>query len=1091
MGVPEVRLLGPLEVTIDGRSIDVGGLKQRAVLAVLALAHGSVVPVDRLIDAVWGDDPPSRASNSLQVYISHLRRALEPDRAPRDPATVIVTQAPGYRLASDRVVVDVDRFAALVDDGSPTALDEALALWRGDPLAEFTYEEWATPEIRRLVEMRAGAVEARVALMRPEEAIPRLEQMVVADPTRERLWALLMLARWSTGQQAEALSAYQRARTALAEEVGVDPGPELREIESRILAHDATLRWEHVPAPPPVATAPVGTAAPPAGADDPFVGRAAERSRLVTAVERARAGRGGVVLVTGGPGAGKTRLCQEALATVTGIAIGWGRSSEVRAAPPHGPWRDALGPLAAAFDGEAGTDHGGDTRAAQTRLFEEVAATLARAAAERPRVVVLDDVHWADASSLALLAHMAEVVPDHPVLVVATYRDAEAERGSDLEVALGAISRGRAVERIALTGLGADDVGRLASALSGHDVDPVEAAALADRTGGNPFYVTEVVRAGAGLTGAGVPSSVRDVVRGRLARLPDSTRAVLEVAAIAGHGFVVDVVGAAAGLDVEDALDALDAALAADVVRVEPDGGLRFAHALIADAVAEDLTAIRRARLHARVATALAARPPGTVDPAEIAHHLFAGALAGTADAAVEASAEAARAAARRLGHTEAAALWSQAIAAVELAAPTDRARRARLLVERGRAAARAGDHIGQADALHEAMGLAEELGDDDLLIEAATGFGDATAWRWRDIYTTDVRTVAALERSLARLGPEPTAVRARVLSHLSVELDEVTERQRRHDLSEEALAVARVVGEPAGLARTLRHAILARFTPWGAESRVELAHELVGLAESIGDEESATVARFSEMFSLLELARVPEADALLDRVTADVTRLRLTSLGFQVGWYRACRAVLAGDLDSAADHAREARQIQVRSGQWGGEPTFALHHLTTARLGATPPPEAERWMPTAGGTALLARAAGAPPEEVRRLAWGDEGPAPISTTGPEGAVAPGDMFLVYALCNEVDLCHGLGEPVRAEHLYEQLLPWSGRVAIAGSGALSEGAVDHFLGLAADLRGDREAAERHLRAALALHEAIPAPLHAARTRAALTALGLA
>jgi len=892
------------------------------------------------------------------------------------------------------------------------------------------------------------------------------------------------VARWATGQQAEALATFQRARTALAEEVGIDPGPALRQLEARILAQDATLRWTAPAAPAPapaVAPAPVVDAHGPVA--DPFVGRVAERARLVAAVDRLRSGRGGIVLVAGGAGAGKTRLVQEALSGLgQGVAVGWGRASEVRAAPPHGPWREALGPAATVFDGEAGTDHGGETGAAQARLHAAVLAELARLAAERPPVLVLDDVHWADGSSLDLLAAAAEVGAELPALVVATFRDEEAVAGSPLARALGALARGRAVERITLAGLDADDVGRLTAALVGHDVSPADTAALAARTGGNPFFVTELARSGDD-PDTGVPTSIRDVVRGRLARLPDSTRAVLEVAAVAGHGFSVDVVGGAVGLDVDDALDALDAALAADVVRAEPDGGLRFSHALIAEAVAEDLTAIRRARLHARVAAALQERPPGTVDPAAIAHHLFAGALAGTAEAAVEASAAAARAAARRMGHSEAAALWSQALAAVEVAAPTDRARRARLLVERGRAAARAGDVAGQLDALHEAMGLAEELGDDDLLIEAATTFGAATAWRWRDLSTTDVRTVAALERSLARLGPEPTPVRARVLSHLAVELDEVTQVDRKEELSEEAVAIARAVGDPEGLVRTLRHAILARFTPQAAESRVALAGELVAVADASGDEESATVARFSQMFSLLELARVGEADALLDRVVADVDRLRLVSLGFQVRWYCADRALLAGDLEAAAAHAEAAHRVHLQSGQFGADESLALHHLIRARLGAPGSDEAPSRHPSAQAAALLALARGASAAEARRVAWGDGRPEAVVEQHT-------DMFLVFARCLEVALDHAVAETGRAEAHYRTLLPFSGRLATGGTGAMCEGAVDHFLGLAADLRGDQEAAERHMRAALALHESIPAPLHVARTRSALSALGV-
>ena len=231
----EFRVLGPLEVLDDGRLVDVGGAKQRAVLAVLLLQPNRVVSSDELIEAVWGGRPPETAQKALQVYVSQLRKALGSDR--------IVTRAPGYELRVDAGELDIERFQALVDTKRPT---EALALWRGQPLADFAYEAFAQGEIARLGELRLGAVEDRIEAEleagRGAALTGELETLVREHPLRERLSRQLMLALYRSGRQAEALDAYQRLRRNLVDQLGIEPGPAVRELERRILNHDPTLQ---------------------------------------------------------------------------------------------------------------------------------------------------------------------------------------------------------------------------------------------------------------------------------------------------------------------------------------------------------------------------------------------------------------------------------------------------------------------------------------------------------------------------------------------------------------------------------------------------------------------------------------------------------------------------------------------------------------------------------------------------------------------------------------------------------------------------------------------------------------------------------
>jgi DNA-binding SARP family transcriptional activator len=234
----EIRLLGPLEVDVSGRRLDLRRQKQRALLALLALHAGEVVSTDRLVDDLWGERPPKSAVGSLQNLVSELRKALGAD--------VLVTRAPGYVLEVDRAQVDAHRFERLAQDRA--TLREALGLWRGPALADLAFEPFAQGEIARLEELRAAAKEdlfdAELELGRHGAIVAELEAFVAEHPLRERPRAQLMLALYRSGRQADALEAYRSARETLVEELGIDPSPELQQLEHAILRHDPSLAFE-------------------------------------------------------------------------------------------------------------------------------------------------------------------------------------------------------------------------------------------------------------------------------------------------------------------------------------------------------------------------------------------------------------------------------------------------------------------------------------------------------------------------------------------------------------------------------------------------------------------------------------------------------------------------------------------------------------------------------------------------------------------------------------------------------------------------------------------------------------------------------
>ncbi|MGW0479226.1 BTAD domain-containing putative transcriptional regulator [Nonomuraea sp. NPDC003214] len=501
-------VLGPLEAVGEHGPISLRGPRHRAVLARLLVARGRVVPVDRLVEDLW-EEPGEGAVSALRTFVSDLRRALEPDRPPREPARLLVTAAPGYALRVAADAVDAWRFEAavgeagrLLADGRPATppggpapggpvpggpvptgpvhgreraeralgcLDGALALWRGPAYAENAGEEWARSEIHRLDELLALAVERRaqalLALGRSAEAVSDLEAHAGDRPLREDAWHLLATALYRSGRQADALAALRRVRETLVTELGVDPGPRLRRLESDILTQAPHLTQDD---PAPV------RAPEPAAGGRVFVGREGDLARLEEAAGQV-AGRGGprVVLVSGEAGAGKTALAEAVAARLAarGWVTAWGRSPEYEGAPVAAPWTQVTGalppPPEPAGPGPHGSDgpgsdgpgsdgpgsdgpgsdgpgpdgggRGADPAVVRFRRHRAVVARVAGAAAGRPVLVVLDDLHRADADTLDLLTAVATAPEVGPVLVVGTFRTTEV--GPELTSALARLAR--------------------------------------------------------------------------------------------------------------------------------------------------------------------------------------------------------------------------------------------------------------------------------------------------------------------------------------------------------------------------------------------------------------------------------------------------------------------------------------------------------------------------------------------------------------------------------------------------------------------------------------------------------------------------
>ncbi len=623
-----VRLLGPVDVVGPTGEVRLGGPKERCLLSVLATAPGRVVPEDQLVDALWDGHPPRTSTKTLQNYVLRLRRRLG--------GTAIVTCAPGYRLTTIATDVDAAR-ASIVRgrreaaagrfDAAVRAFDEALALWRGRALAEFADRPFARAEAAALEELRATTVEERMAALLAAgdhaDVVAQCERLVAEEPLRERRWAHLMLALYRDGRQGEALEAYRRLAGLLDDELGVEPGPEVRALEAAILVHDPALG--------------LGARSPGAGPGrtaTACVGRDVELATLLGHLADAEDGRGRVTLLRGEPGIGKTRLLGE-LATradARGALVLRGRCSEAGGLPYH-PFTEALeacleGAVApAALRALTHADVPSGHPALQpdelrSRLLDGMARFVTARCADAPVVLVVDDLHWADEGTVAMVRHVARCAAGDRLLIVGAYRDSEVTGGHPLTEALGALCSEAGCTLVGLGGLDRESVGALVSSAAGAPVSAGLVGAIDAETGGNPLFAREIVthlredrrlRVGpdgtleASLPLAAVPEGVRQVIARRRRRLTARTNRLLDLAAVVEGPFPFDPVRRAAGLRDAEGLLALDGALRADLIVPDavPDR-YDFTHALLrhASAGTEPVPALR---LHRELAVALAA----------------------------------------------------------------------------------------------------------------------------------------------------------------------------------------------------------------------------------------------------------------------------------------------------------------------------------------------------------------------------------------------------------------------------------------------------------------------------------------------------
>ncbi|MEV1316419.1 BTAD domain-containing putative transcriptional regulator [Micromonospora arborensis] len=1113
-----LRVLGAFGLELDnGEPVDLGGPRQRAVLALLLSARGEVVSVDRMINNLWQGEAPPRAIASLQVYISNLRRLLEPSRARRTPARLLVTAPPGYAIRVPTDAVDAWQFERLLAEARSVSatdparagrlLDAGLGLWHGGPYAELAGEPWAQPEVTRLEELRLVARELLLDVTlrtgRAAEAVPEAEALTRQTPLREESWRLLALALWRTGRQGEALAALRRARATLAEELGLDPGPALVELEQAILGQRLDLLStaagtpatapavpydRAVPPPPPPARPDAERSTTPAP-DEVFVGREAELAALGETAAEAIAGGPRVVLLTGEAGAGKSSLLARFRRELT--AHGWlvavGRCPEVEGAPPAWAWVEALRQLAreappgdfvsalAPLLDDTDRDLGGDVAAGRFRLHRAVATWLRAAAGHRPIAILLDDLHAADAETLLLLTSVTELT-DAAILFVAAFRPTD--NRERLAENMAALAR-RSPARIQLDGLAAADVQRLISSIIRTTVDTDTVAALTERTGGNPFYVREAAQLlaseGALVAMSEVPEGVRDVLRRRLSRLPRTAVAVLRLAAVAGREADVETLVEAADADEDAVLDALEAGLVAGLLTEPAPGRVRFVHDLVRDTIYTDISQLRRSRMHARVATCVRRLRPD--DYPALAHHYARAASSDTARLAVDYAIRAAELAERRYAYDIAVEQLSNALDSVEVV-PGDRAAlRVDLLGRLLRAQARAGASGAARRIRARAVAVAVASGRDELLVAAFTAWKVATPWLTRAYGVVEHEVVEPLTRLLGRGDLDPVD-RCRLLEALTSELEGESD-PRGPAAGLEALTISREFDDPElrtlGLAARLRTLRFDRQAP----QRRGLALELRDLATEHGLVTYHWLAEQALGQSAAALNQPEELHASLARQTAMVSTYRLNeamAIGLAT---QGVLAHVAGDFETAQRRYDEAAGQMRRQGSLHAE---TLRYYSTATLLISQRRLGEYLEPTRVAREMFGPAL----DDLLALALVQSGRVDEARTVPFG-VHPcrPDYFQSTALTVRAMVTVALGREDLAQPIIDELLPVREQLAGFSSTAFTLRPVGLTLGELFRLQGRPDLAAWHFRLAAEVARRWNAPYWLAEAESAL------
>ena len=1127
----QISLCGQFALTRDGEDLGerLPGRQGRALLAFLALNRDRLVTREELVDVAWPEGAPASADSSLRVLLSRLRATL-------GKGAIVGRQELRLELGEtveidlERAVEDLRCARLALGAGDPgLAVENARrgTATLAQPLLSGLDAPWLDERRRTVEDLTADGyevlAEASLQLVPPDLATAEqaARAIVAAQPFRETGYLCLMQALSAGGNVSEALRVHEQIRVLLRDEIGASPSARLQALHADLLAGRGAvaapapaMAKRSVPLPLPFVLEPM--------ARTPLLGREEELATLQRKLDEVRGDRVALMLLTGEPGIGKTRLCAAfaARAHAAGASVLYGRCDE-EALIPGQPFVEALRALVLALPeavlAEAlsvggpelarllpevrerlpslPAQTGGDAEHDRYWLLESVVSLLARSAREHPVVLFLDDLHWADRLTLLALRQLGRAPNACALLVVGTSRVGELTPGHPLVDTLGDLRRTRAVDRVRLRGLGDRSVGELIAGISG--VVPTDAYARAVRefTAGNPLWVEETARLALERRGPGVDPveldidpegeervdlarGVKDLIAQRIAGLPGETRQLLVLAAVIGVNFTLPVLARVAESDEEEALDRLEPAIAQQLVRedVRADDRFTFAHAAVREALREQLSRPRRGALHAQVAAALEKATSDDVEPplAQLAYH-YLRAEPEQLDLALEYSRRAAERAIELLAFEESAGHYEAALDALKRIEERTARKRCDLLTVLGDANARAQRVDAAQSAFDRAAETARSLGDIERFAHSA--LGRVARFRWGGVGEVDQSTIPMLEEALDGLPEHDSRERALLLSRLATELSYGQDTARRLDLSHLAVETARRLGDDDALGEALTARHYALLEPQHLEHRLVAGEEILALARKLDDGLLEMQGRICRVGDLLETGDVRVVDQELDACAELAEREQLPVLRWAETNLRALRVLHGGDLV-------EAETLTLRAAEQGGETpavknstqAFAarmfvlrweqrrlhemehLFHEMVARHPAMPV-----WR---CGLAVLYAELGRDEEahaEIDRVAANDFVDLPFDSLWLGSLTA-----IALALGEMGDLQH-------ARRVHALILPYADRNVVVGFPSVSFGPAARYLGLLAAAWGDLELAEVHFGRAIELCDRMAAP----------------
>ena len=836
-----------------------------------------------------------------------------------------------------------------------------------------------------------------------------------------------------------------------------------------------------------------------------FVGRERELEELRAGVDDARGGAGGLVLLVGEPGIGKTRTAEEVAtyARVQGARVHWGHCHEGEGAPPYWPWAEAIrsyvrdaDPVGLAWElgsgaaeiarivpelrervgGAPASGDGDEHEEARFRLFDALSTFLSAAARSRPLVFVLDDLHWADEPSLLLLRFLARSFGDSPLLIVGTYRDVELGRHHPLARTLSELAGAERTTRVQLRGLDSAAIERYIEMSTGTPPAPDLADAVLEQTEGNPFFVSEVVRllaaegrldprAGAGSWRTQIPQGVREVVGRRLDRLSEEANSVLAVAAAIGREFPLDILARACEACSEaQVTTALEEAAAARIVAEAGHGRYSFSHALVRETLYAEIPATRRAGVHARIAAAIEElHGDDRAMLSALAHQALEAAPAGDPARAADYARRAAGQATNRLAHEDAVALLERARDVLGLDRASGRGPRMEVELELGEALTRASRYDDAREVLEDAAAIARELGEDAAFARAACGVAALS-----EAGNFDRDIVALVEEALAGAGAEEGSLRSKLLSALAAEYYWEDPVGKAEPLSAEALELARRIGDDEAIASALvRRQFLAGNDAEGARQRLEEADEILELGRRMGDLELEVRAHAYRFRGYLEIGDIAGADRELADYETQSARLRQPQHLWHAPLLRGTRALIDGRFTDAERFGQEALAGGERAGEPLAQQFYAIQTAGRMRLQGHQgeirdlvAEMADRYPAVPAWRCALASIEA----QLGNLDAAREAFEPIAAQGFDNL--PYDAQRLIALALLADAAAVLGDGERATELFDLLAPYDGLNLVAGRAASYEGPVAGILGRLARTAGRPAEAEARLETAI-------------------------